>query len=156
MLINLWNQCIYHRLLNPLSHCFWTGLLESRVLRNGAWFAALLVTLLGVQDFKTVKFPGRDISSLAVKGLSTSTGPFNFNYLPYSYVLLEKLRKNLIIDLPNQKEEDVWYFYLLRIHNDVISCMLNGCCMIYTNCLEAEMDHIKTFGINLVYCRMIL
>ena len=38
------------------------------MLHNGAWVAALLGTLLGVQDYNTVKFPGRD-NSLAVKGL---------------------------------------------------------------------------------------
>ena len=45
-------------------------LLEGRVLHRGAWVATLLGTLLGVQDYKKVKFPERDISSLAVKGLN--------------------------------------------------------------------------------------
>ena len=36
------------------------------------WIATLLGTLLGVQDYKKVKFSGRDISSLAAKGLSTA------------------------------------------------------------------------------------
>ena len=44
---------------------FWLKLLEGKVLHNGTWVA----TLLGVQVYKTVNFPGRDISSLAVKGL---------------------------------------------------------------------------------------
>ena len=39
------------------------------MLHKGAWVATLLGTLLGVQDYKKVEIPGRDISSLAVKGL---------------------------------------------------------------------------------------
>ena len=39
------------------------------MLHKGAWVATLLGTLLGVQDYKKVKFPGRDNSFLAVKGL---------------------------------------------------------------------------------------
>ena len=54
---------------NPLSARIFTDfelrLLESRVLHKGAWVA----TLLGVQDYKKVKFQGRDNSSLAAKGL---------------------------------------------------------------------------------------
>ena len=60
--------------LNPLSAriftdfgLFWS--LEGRVLHKGAWIATLLGILLGVQDYKRVKFSGRDISSLAAKGL---------------------------------------------------------------------------------------
>ena len=45
-------------------------LLESRVLRKGAWVAQLLGTLLGVRGLKKVKFPGQDNSSLAVKDFS--------------------------------------------------------------------------------------
>ena len=41
---------------------FW--LLEGRVLHKGAWVVTLLGTLLGVE------FPGRDNSSLVVKGLN--------------------------------------------------------------------------------------
>ena len=37
------------------------------MLQKGAWVATLLGTLLGVQDYKKVKFPGRDNSPLAVK-----------------------------------------------------------------------------------------
>ena len=47
----------------------WT-LLEGRVLHKGAWVATLLRTLLGVQDYKKVKFQGRDISSLVFNGLN--------------------------------------------------------------------------------------
>ena len=59
---------------NPLRARIFTdfglwSLLEGRVLHKGAWIATLLGTLLGVQDYKKVRFPGRDISSLAVKGL---------------------------------------------------------------------------------------
>ena len=44
-------------------------LLEGRVLHKGIWVVALLGTLCGVQDYKKVKYLGRDNSSLAVKGL---------------------------------------------------------------------------------------
>ena len=62
---------------NPLRARIFTdfglwSLLEGRVLHKGAWIATLLGTLLGVQDYKKVRFPGRDISSLAVKGLNKS------------------------------------------------------------------------------------
>ena len=41
------------------------------MLHNGAWVATLLLgTLLGVQDYKNVKFTGRENSSLAGKGLN--------------------------------------------------------------------------------------
>ena len=39
------------------------------MLHKKAWVATLLGTLLGVQDYNKVKFPGRVNSSLAVKGL---------------------------------------------------------------------------------------
>ena len=39
------------------------------MLHKGAWVTTLLGTLLRVQDYKKVKFPGRDILSLAAKGL---------------------------------------------------------------------------------------
>ena len=59
---------------NPLSARILTDfglldkrLLEGRVLHKGAWVAALLGTLLGVQDYKKVKFPLRDNWSLAGK-----------------------------------------------------------------------------------------
>ena len=59
-------------LVNPLAARIFTDfglrLLEGRVLHKGAWVATLLGTLLGVQDYKKFKFPGRDNSSLAVKG----------------------------------------------------------------------------------------
>ena len=41
------------------------------LLHKGAWVAMLVGSLLGVQDYKKVKFPGRDNSSLAVKGLKS-------------------------------------------------------------------------------------
>ena len=59
-------------MVNPLRARIFTDLfrlLEGRVIHNGAWVATLLGTLLGVQDYKKVTFPGRDISSLAAKGL---------------------------------------------------------------------------------------
>ena len=43
---------------------------EGRVLHKGAWVANFLGTLLGVQDYKKVEFPGRDVSSIAAKELS--------------------------------------------------------------------------------------
>ena len=50
------------RSVNPLSagislffDLFWS--LEGRVLHKGAWFATLLGTLLGVQEYKKLKFP---------------------------------------------------------------------------------------------------
>ena len=56
----------YLCLLTPLSAGIFTDfglwLLESRLLHKGG-------TLLGVQGYKKVKFSGRDISSLAAKGL---------------------------------------------------------------------------------------
>ena len=63
---------VFFWLFNPLSARIFTDfelkLLEDRVLHKGAWVATLLDTLLGVQDYKKVKFSGRDISSLAAKG----------------------------------------------------------------------------------------
>ena len=56
---------------------FW--FLEGRVFHKGAWVATLLVTLFGVQDYKKVKFPGRDISSLAAKGLKKKYENKKFN-----------------------------------------------------------------------------
>ena len=49
-------------IVNPLSAGIFTvfglwRLLEGRVLHKGAWVATLLGTLLGVQDYKKVKFP---------------------------------------------------------------------------------------------------
>ena len=41
-------------------------ILEDRVLHKEACVETLLGTLLGVQEYKKVKFSGRDISSLAV------------------------------------------------------------------------------------------
>ena len=59
----------------PLSAGIFTDfglrLLEGRVLHKGAWVATLQGPLLGVQNYRKVKFPGRDISSLAVKGSKT-------------------------------------------------------------------------------------
>ena len=40
------------------------------MLHKGALVATLLGTLLRIQDYKKVKTPGRDISSLAAKGYS--------------------------------------------------------------------------------------
>ena len=64
---------IIYETFNPLSARIFTdfGLrsLEGRVLHKEAWVATLLATLLRVQDYKKVKFPGRDILSLAAKGL---------------------------------------------------------------------------------------
>ena len=40
------------------------------MLHEGVWLAGLLGTLLGVQDYRKVKFPGQDHSYLAVKGLN--------------------------------------------------------------------------------------
>ena len=40
------------------------------MLHKGAWDATLLGTLLGFQDYKKIKSPGRDNSSLAAKGLN--------------------------------------------------------------------------------------
>ena len=63
-------------IFNPLSARIFTDfglklrLLEGRVLHKGAWITTLLGTLLEVQDYKKVKFTERDISSVAVKGLS--------------------------------------------------------------------------------------
>ena len=51
---------------------------ERVALHRGAWVATLIGTLLGVQDYKKVKFPGRDNLSLAVKGLLK--GQFFFKY----------------------------------------------------------------------------
>ena len=48
---------------------FLDSLLEERVLHKEAWVAGLLGTHLRIQVHKKVKFSGRDISSLAVKGL---------------------------------------------------------------------------------------
>ena len=48
---------------------FGLRLLEGTALHKGACVATLLGTLLGVQDFKKVKFLGRDISFLVAKGL---------------------------------------------------------------------------------------
>ena len=50
-----------YKYINPLTARVFTGF--------GAWDATLLGTVLGVQDYKKVKFTGRDISFLAVKGL---------------------------------------------------------------------------------------
>ena len=48
-------------MINPLSAGFFIDfgirLLEGRVLHKGAWVATLLGALLGVQDYKKVKFP---------------------------------------------------------------------------------------------------
>ena len=62
------------KVVNPLSKCqdfhwFWTWVIleQGRVLHKGAWVTTLL-GILGVQDYKKVKFSGRDISSLAAKG----------------------------------------------------------------------------------------
>ena len=43
---------------------------DSRVLYKEAWVVALLGTHLSIQVHKKVKFPGRDISFLAVKELN--------------------------------------------------------------------------------------
>ena len=43
------------------------------MLHKGAWVATLLGTLLGVQHYQKVKFPGRDHSILAVNGLKIRT-----------------------------------------------------------------------------------
>ena len=59
--------------LNPLTARIPTvfgHLLEDRVLHKEACVAKLLGTHLSVQVHEKVKFSGRDISSLAVKGLS--------------------------------------------------------------------------------------
>ena len=58
---------------------FW--LLEGWVLHKGAWIATLLGTFLRVQDYKKVKFSGRDISSLAAKGLNKKLRIWNFHYI---------------------------------------------------------------------------
>ena len=56
--------------VNPLSVGIFTvfftyqRLLEGRVLHKEAWVGTLLGTLLGVQDYKTVEFPGRDIQGV--------------------------------------------------------------------------------------------
>ena len=55
-------------------------LLEDRVLYKEAWVAKPLVTHLRIQDHKKVKFPGRDILSLAVKELRMR------NFLTYVYI----------------------------------------------------------------------
>ena len=64
-----WARLLFNPLSARIFTDFWLKLLEGRVLHKGAWVATLLSTLLGVQDYKRVKFPGRDISSLAAKGL---------------------------------------------------------------------------------------
>ena len=43
------------------------------MLKKGAWVTILLGTLLGVQNYKKIKFPGRDNSFLAVKGVKGIT-----------------------------------------------------------------------------------
>ena len=73
-----WKICILYNMsfviFNPSSARIFIDiglrLLEGRVLHKGAWVATLLGTLHGVHDYKKVKFQGRDISSLAAKGLN--------------------------------------------------------------------------------------
>ena len=80
-------------LFNSLSAMIFTDfelldLLEGRVLHEGAWAVTLLGTLLGVQNYKKVKFPGRDISSLAVKGLKN-----DWIIIQLEYSNLKRLKK---------------------------------------------------------------
>ena len=65
-------------MFNPLTVRLFTvfgNFLEERLLHKGAWFATLLDTHLRIKDHKKVKFPGQDVSSLAVNSqLSGSRG----------------------------------------------------------------------------------
>ena len=56
------------------------SLLEDRVLHKEAWVVKLLGTHLSIQVHKKVEFSRRDISSLAVKGLS------NLRFIPRDFL----------------------------------------------------------------------
>ena len=71
------------------------------MLRKEGWVATLLDTLLGVQDYKKVKFPGRDISSVPdhALGKSPSTLYHSLDYLwpPFSMLINEN---NNVLSFP--------------------------------------------------------
>ena len=113
------------RSINPLNAGIFTdfglGLLEDRVLHKRAWVVTLLGILLGVQDYKKIKFPGRDISSLAVyKGLKINN--FKkikkqsdkiqiFNFLPFKPFQLS-------IPVRGSKHKGILHSHCTRHSND--------------------------------------
>ena len=96
---------------------YWFWLLEGRVLQ-GAWVSALLGTLFGVQDYKKVKFPGRDISSLAVKGLRKKVQVY---MLTKCALLLVKSEGSWCVSCLSMVKKNVicygeWMVYMIYCH----------------------------------------
>ena len=80
------------RIFTDFGLYFEFGLLESREFHKGAW----VVPLLRVQDSEKVKFPGWDISSLAVKELNFK---FAYNQFKNNKVKLHLYNYDTVIKL---------------------------------------------------------